>query len=633
MQLAAGRDADAARRVAGADRAGGGGAARGDRRASATRPSSLVQGERATLTFTGVPAESLRTWLGEARSARARPAARGADGQGGRRLQRLDHRQRRRARHDPAQAQPPALERRPSPAAAGANRRSPSRPGTSSAARAVRWAIAGALVGVARRPRPLRAGRLAGAARSRRRADQRLILADAAGHDLVGQRRPRPHRRRRQPRREHPARPARVDAVAAPRTALELAARQALLHQRHAADPDPARPRPRSGPRSLPPTAAAVGQWPSAWLERLGTPLEHAAARRHACAWSRRASRSSRSKAAGASTAGVDLELEGVSSRLTTLDTLGSYRVTLTRRRGRERRDPAFAVDAGRRAPAHRRRHLGAGRRASSAARRARRRPTRRRCRTCSTSSVDATARGRSFRSDDHDRHSRPSATARRVESRRRGRRRRRCCIASLPLPAARPQPPTPRFRGEPVTLNFVNADIEGVPGAMAAILRQQFVVDPRVKGKITLYSDEPLTPSEAYLNFLAALRGLGFTVVEVGGLFKVVPEADAKLQTGTRLGRRRRRGAATRCSRRSSSSTTRTPNNLVPVLRPLITPTTRSTRTPATTRWSSPTTPTTCSAWARSSPRSTCRPSGDVEVIPLQATRSPPTWCRWCSA
>jgi len=75
--------------------------------------------------------------------------------------------------------------------------------------------------------------------------------------------------------------------------------------------------------------------------------------------------------------------------------------------------------------------------------------------------------------------------------------------------------------RGEPVTLNFVNADIEGVARAMSAILKQQFVVDPRVKGTMTLYSEEPLAPRDAYLNFLAALRGLGFTVVEVGGLYK----------------------------------------------------------------------------------------------------------------
>ena len=129
-----------------------------------------------------------------------------------------------------------------------------------------------------------------------------------------------------------------------------------------------------------------------------------------------------------------------------------------------------------------------------------------------------------------------------------------------------------PRFRGEPVTLNFVNADIEGVARAMSAILRQQFIVDPRVRGTITLYSEEPLTPREAYLNFLAALRGLGFTVVEVNGLFKVVPEADAKLQAGTvSIGGGSRRGdqVMTQIFRLNHENA----NNLVPVLRPLISP------------------------------------------------------------
>src|SRR3990167_2468483 len=87
---------------------------------------------------------------------------------------------------------------------------------------------------------------------------------------------------------------------------------------------------------------------------------------------------------------------------------------------------------------------------------------------------------------------------------------------------------------GPSVTLNFVNAEIDGVARAMAAIIDRQIMVDPRVKGTITLYSEQPLTPREAYLNFLAALRGQGFAMVEVAGLLKVVPEADAKLQTGT---------------------------------------------------------------------------------------------------
>ncbi|MBX9639301.1 MAG: type II secretion system secretin GspD, partial [Mycobacteriaceae bacterium] len=130
----------------------------------------------------------------------------------------------------------------------------------------------------------------------------------------------------------------------------------------------------------------------------------------------------------------------------------------------------------------------------------------------------------------------------------------------------------THRFRGEPVTLNFVNADIEAVSRAMAAILRQQFMVDPRVKGTMTLYSEQALTPREAYLNYLAALRGLGFTVVEVGGLFKVVPEADAKLQSGTvSVGDVTRRGdqVITQIYRLNHENA----NNLVPVLRPLISP------------------------------------------------------------
>jgi len=140
---------------------------------------------------------------------------------------------------------------------------------------------------------------------------------------------------------------------------------------------------------------------------------------------------------------------------------------------------------------------------------------------------------------------------------------------AQAPAP---PQPAKNRFQGEPVTLNFVNADIEGVTRAVGAILKKQFVVDPRVRGTLTLYSDQPLTPREVYLNYLAALRGLGFTVVEVGGMFKVVPEADAKLQTGT--------VAVESTPRQGDQVLTQifhlnyeNANSLVAVLRPLISP------------------------------------------------------------
>ena len=91
---------------------------------------------------------------------------------------------------------------------------------------------------------------------------------------------------------------------------------------------------------------------------------------------------------------------------------------------------------------------------------------------------------------------------------------------------------PTSRSRGTPVTLNFVNADIEAVSRAIGAMLNRDILVDPRVKGTITVYNDKPQPLSEAYRNYLSALRGLGFTVVESGGILTVVPVADAKLQT-----------------------------------------------------------------------------------------------------
>ncbi len=122
------------------------------------------------------------------------------------------------------------------------------------------------------------------------------------------------------------------------------------------------------------------------------------------------------------------------------------------------------------------------------------------------------------------------------------------------------------------VTVNFVNADIEAVTRAMGAMLNKQFIVDPRVKGQITVYSDDPMSVREAYLNYLASLRGLGFTVVESANLLKVVPEADAKLQGGpVEIGAARRRGdqVLTQVFRLNHEN----PNNLVPVLRPLISP------------------------------------------------------------
>ncbi|MDB5900184.1 MAG: gspD, partial [Ramlibacter sp.] len=123
----------------------------------------------------------------------------------------------------------------------------------------------------------------------------------------------------------------------------------------------------------------------------------------------------------------------------------------------------------------------------------------------------------------------------------------------------------------EPITLNFVNAEIEAVARTMAAITGRNIVVDPRVKGTITLSTDRPIAPAAAFNQFVATLRLSGFTVVDSGGLWKVVPEAEAKLQggavsvDGTVSGNQ----IVTQIFRLNFENA----GNLVPILRPLISP------------------------------------------------------------
>jgi len=149
------------------------------------------------------------------------------------------------------------------------------------------------------------------------------------------------------------------------------------------------------------------------------------------------------------------------------------------------------------------------------------------------------------------------------------------CALALSALPAqGQPSARKPALKAQtPVTLNFVNADIEAVSRAIGAMLGRQILVDPRVKGVITLYSEQALPVNEAYLSYLAALRGLSFTVVDSAGLLKVVPESDAKLQSSTvevgAGGKQRGDQILTQIYKLNHENA----NNLVAILRPLISP------------------------------------------------------------
>lgn len=122
----------------------------------------------------------------------------------------------------------------------------------------------------------------------------------------------------------------------------------------------------------------------------------------------------------------------------------------------------------------------------------------------------------------------------------------------------------------EPVMLNFVNVDIDTVVKAIGEISGKNFVLDPRVKGTVNIVSARPVPRELSYQILLSSLRMQGFSAVESDGVIKIVPEADAKLHA--RVGNARR-GDGDRLITKVFILRHGSANQLVPVIRPIISP------------------------------------------------------------
>lgn len=124
------------------------------------------------------------------------------------------------------------------------------------------------------------------------------------------------------------------------------------------------------------------------------------------------------------------------------------------------------------------------------------------------------------------------------------------------------------------VTLNFVNAEIEGVVKAVSEITRKNFMLDPRVKGTINIVSVKPMPRSLVYDIFLSALRLHGYAAIEDYGVIKIVPESDAKLFQSPTVGPNEKRPAAgDRIQTQVFTLEHESAIQMVSVLRPLIAP------------------------------------------------------------
>ena len=86
---------------------------------------------------------------------------------------------------------------------------------------------------------------------------------------------------------------------------------------------------------------------------------------------------------------------------------------------------------------------------------------------------------------------------------------------------------PAPALPGQQV-LNLKDADINSFIGLVSEATGKNFVVDPRVTGKVTVISQSPLGEDELYEVFLSVLRVNGFAAVPAGKIVKIVPEQAA---------------------------------------------------------------------------------------------------------
>ncbi len=120
------------------------------------------------------------------------------------------------------------------------------------------------------------------------------------------------------------------------------------------------------------------------------------------------------------------------------------------------------------------------------------------------------------------------------------------------------------------VTLNLKDANISAVISTISEITGKNFIVDPRVKGKVTIISSRPMDEEEIYQVFLSVLDVHGFAAIPSGEVVKIVPDASAK-QDALPVADAARPGTGDEVVTRVIQLNHVSASQLVPILRPLV--------------------------------------------------------------
>ncbi|GAC1625261.1 MAG: type II secretion system secretin GspD [Nevskia sp.] len=87
--------------------------------------------------------------------------------------------------------------------------------------------------------------------------------------------------------------------------------------------------------------------------------------------------------------------------------------------------------------------------------------------------------------------------------------------------------------RGAEVTLNLKDAELSTLIATVSEVTGKNFIVDPRVRGKVTVVSSSPMDAAAVYETFLAVLQVQGFAAIPAGDAIKIVPETNARTDGG----------------------------------------------------------------------------------------------------
>ena len=104
---------------------------------------------------------------------------------------------------------------------------------------------------------------------------------------------------------------------------------------------------------------------------------------------------------------------------------------------------------------------------------------------------------------------------------------------APLPALAAEPVSAPAEAQQDGWTINLKDADIRAFVDHISQLTGQTFIVDPRVRGQVSVVSSTTLSLAEVYQLFLSVMATHGYSVLTQGNVARIVPNDEAKTEAG----------------------------------------------------------------------------------------------------